>query len=272
MAVNPHPWTDDDGSGTTGTALNNTALGVIYNDLGPTTSTITTTGNQTALATPGALNSVIFANNASLLTLQGIAAGYDGQRLVLFSIGTGQVNLSHQDASAPAANRLVNTATVGATSLAAGSGYAIYVYDGTAGRWRLVCHEQGAWITPTYAAGNFTGNGAMTWTVQAGDVTTYAYLLRGRMLTVNFTLVTTTVGGTLNSQLLIALPGGYSAPKDTRVPFLRSDNGVVGVGEIIANAVSGTLLALRKDAYAANAWAAATDTTAVQGSITVEVS
>src|SRR6185295_3701711 len=34
-----------------------------------------------------------------------------------------------------------------------------------------------SWITPSYSGGNFTANGSMTWTVDSGDVTTYAYKL-----------------------------------------------------------------------------------------------
>lgn len=31
--ANPHPWTDDDGTGTTGTGINNAALSILYNDV-----------------------------------------------------------------------------------------------------------------------------------------------------------------------------------------------------------------------------------------------
>jgi hypothetical protein len=69
------------------------------------------------------------------------------------------------------------------------------VYDATTARWRLTTHEQGGWITPTYAAGNYTAQTG-TWTVDAGDVTTQAYYLKGRTLTVAFNLVTTSVSAT----------------------------------------------------------------------------
>jgi hypothetical protein len=62
-----------------------------------------------------------------------------------------------------------------------------------------------------FAAGNFTANGAMTWTVasaRSGDLS--AYSIVGKTLTIWFS-ITGTVGGTPNSQLLIAIPGGFTA-------------------------------------------------------------
>ena len=57
-------------------------------------------------------------------------------------------------------------------------------------------HEQGAWITPTFSAGDYDGGGgAMTWTVESGDVTTCKYYLKGRTLAWALQLTGTTVGG-----------------------------------------------------------------------------
>lgn len=235
------------------------------------TSTITTTGTQTALSIPvGRGDLVLIANNASLLTLQGIAAGQAGQRLTIMSVGAGQVALTHQSGSASAANRLVNFATSGLTMLAAGSGVASYIYDDNASRWHLVEHDQGAWITPTFAAGSYTANGSQTWTLAAGDVTTQAYCLRGRMLMVSFELVATSVGGTPNTQLLIgnAAWGGFTAAKAILNPIWLSDNGSIAIG-ICAVTASSTTIAC--SLVSLGNWAAATNTTNVLGQIVFEV-
>ena len=143
MPLTRRTWTDDDGSGTTGTILNNAELQRIYDDvdpLSPATSTITTTGTQTALALPAGINElVIFANNATLLTLQGIAAGEDGQRITIFSKGAGRVDIVNQNASASAVNRII---TGGGTTitLAPGTGRASLLYDLTTARWRVDVH------------------------------------------------------------------------------------------------------------------------------------
>lgn len=171
-------------------------------------SVITSTGNQTALALPtGTGDLVIYCNNASLLTIQGIAAGLNGQRLTIRSINaSAHVSFTHEDAAATATNRLTLCATVGTTSLFASVGFASFRYDGT--RWRLDVHEQGAPITPTYAAGNFTAT-VGTWGVDAGDVASYRYFLRGRILTVWFDINTSTTTGSPGS-LILAVPGGYA--------------------------------------------------------------
>lgn len=102
------------------------------------TSTITTVGTQTALTIPSGVGSLtIFANNATLLTLQGIAAGVDGQRLSVFAIGAGNVELAHQNGSASASARLINFSTAANAILPGGVGKADYIYDATTSRWRM---------------------------------------------------------------------------------------------------------------------------------------
>lgn len=220
-----------------------------FNALVQSTATITTTGTQTALTIPpGRGDLVIFANNASLLTLQGIAAGENGQKLTIAAIGAGQVDLAHQNGNAAAAARLINFATSGNTPLAAGSGLAILVYDAIAARWRLVHHEQGAWITPAFSASNFAGNGSLTWTVDATDVVTNAYRLAGRMLTVTLDLSPTSTGGTANTQLIVGNGawGGFTAAKLMVTAGRYSDAGATtDIGSMHVSA-SGTQIIFQK--------------------------
>lgn len=181
MAITRTAIVDDDGTLTTGTIINNAWKSELYDQIDATTGaviqTTTSTGTQNNFAlTTGA--GVLRCNNATLLTITGLSAGYDGQRLVILSVGAGQVDLSHQAAGSTATNRLINFATVGVTSLAAGVGTAILSYDTTTGRWRLVHHEQGAWIAFTPVLGGSGGTSGQTYTTQSG-----AYVLRGRTLT-----------------------------------------------------------------------------------------
>jgi hypothetical protein len=229
--------------------------------------TTTTTGNIDDLNFSNA--SLIRMNNATLSTIRGLVAGTAGQRVTIVSVGAGQVNLSHQDTNdGTAANRLINIAVSAATSLAAGSGAAVYQYDATTARWRLVAHKQGAWITPTFAAGDFTAINALTWTVEAGDVQAYAYCLEGRVLHVVFTLTTTSVGGTPDNTVYIAVPGGYGVTKLVNNAGLRINNsGVEGVG--VVSASGNQLSCLNYPAF--GNWAASTNNTIVAGSFTFEV-
>jgi hypothetical protein len=78
-----------------------------------TTVTTTSTGTQNDFA-PGLVgNTIVRCNNATLLTITGLAAGYDGQHVKFESIGAGQVDFPHQSASSSAANRQINFATAG---------------------------------------------------------------------------------------------------------------------------------------------------------------
>lgn len=124
------------------------------------------------------------------------------------------------------------------------------------------------WQTPTFAAGDFTANGSMTWTVQSGDVTTYAWRLDGKMMTVLVTLATTTVGGTANTQLNIKVPGGYIAAKRAINPCFVLDNNVRATGYLEVAAAGTNIIVQRTDG--AN-WTLSTNLTYVYGQITFEI-
>lgn len=242
-----------------------TATGGVFGGVQQVVS-LTGTNNDLAL-TAGV--SVLRLTNATLLTLTGFVAGTDGQRLIVRSEGAGQVDFAHQNAGSAAGARLINFATSGNTSLAAGLGVAEFVYDGTNARWRLVQHEQGAWLTPTFAAGSYTANGIMTWTLAAGDVSLQRYYLHGRQLTVSFFIITSTVGGTVNTQLLIGNGawGGFTANTSFMGTLWLSDNAAAGVsGRVFSNATT-----LIIDKVGQTNWTLATDQTSVLGSITFEV-
>lgn len=95
----------------------------------------------------------------------------------------------------------------------------------------------GEWTTQTYAAGNFTGSGAMTWDVASGDVTTNAYTLIGKTLLWNLYLATTSTGGVASSQLRATIPGGFTCAKTIRGAYWYSDAGgalTCGIYEVLA--------------------------------------
>lgn len=349
MAITRTAWTDDDGSGTTGTIINNAEKTTIYNQIdaaidgadattrsvakggtGATTLTAhgvvigngasavavtavgatgtvlrgvtgadpaygavvlttdvsgilptanggvaagtsnpTTTGTETALAIPtGRGDLAIFMNNASLLTVQGITAGLDGQVLTIFSKGAGQIDFAHQHASGTALGKLTLFATSGLTSLAAGSGVAVFQYDLTLTKWRLVTHEQGAWITPTFSAGNYTSTG--TWTVASGDVITQEYHLSGRTLKVNFRIATTTVSGTPASLAIgNGAWGGFTSTSLISVNGSGVNSGAAA--EVILSQTTAGGTSIANTQLDAGTWSNATDTTLIQSCLTFQV-
>lgn len=226
----------------------------------------TDTGAQNNWAPSGLSgNTLIEWSGAADLAVSGITGGITGQIVRVKNTGTKIATFAQQSGSSSAGKKFSNVALSAATPIFTG-GIITYQYDGT--DWQLVGHEQGAWITAPYASGNFTGNGSMTWTVDAGDVTTLAYRLSGRTLVMAFTIVTTTVGGTLNSDLKITIPGGFLAAKDLRPPIFVQDNATRLLGYALTS-VGGSTLQCRR--YDDNNWAAATNASQVLGSIEIEV-
>jgi len=236
----------------------------------PASSAPTTTGTETALALPvGTGPLTLYLNNATLLTVQGIAAGIADQLLFVFSKGAGQVDFAHLHASGTALGKLQLFATSGLTSLAAGVGVAVFQYDLAATVWRLVAHEQGAWITPAYNAGDFTAS-AGTWTVDAGDLPLFRYRLSGRRLLIQYSIELTTISTTPFS-LNFAIPGGYlSLNQSVVASVVIYDNGAVGQGgKAFTAAGGGAVVKLTK--LNDLAFAASTNVTSVYGTAEFEV-
>lgn len=155
--------------------------------------------------------SIVRFTGGSTITLTGMTHVAPGQVVTLVAAGSGNVFLAHASGSSDADKRLINKVNSGPTPLAAsGSGTATYIYDGTGGFWRLASHQQGAPLTPTFAAGDYTGSGSMTWTVESGDVSQHQYTVDGNLLSWSVFIGTTTVGGTPDSYLQIAIPDTYT--------------------------------------------------------------
>jgi hypothetical protein len=235
---------------------------------------ITATGTQNDYA-PVAFTGqpvVIRANNASALTITGFANPIDGQEITVVSVGAGDVLLSYQTTST-AANQLTNAVINGSTALAAGKGWARYVYDGTTAKWRLVGHEQGGWISQSFSAGSFTASGSMTWTVDSGDVKRLAYWLKGRTLFVQFAALATTVGGTASFALVVAAPGGYqpAGGADIYMPVQIKDNGTYRLGNMNWDSVAFYFYPSTTTATAGSNWTLSTNNTDMSVSFAVEV-
>jgi hypothetical protein len=230
--------------------------------------TTTTTGNIDDLDFANA--SLIRMNNATLATIRGLKAGTAGQLVKVVSVGAGQVEFAHQNTSdATAASRLINYATLANTPLAAGVGTATYVYDGTAARWRLASHQQGAPITVAFSAGNFTSPTG-TWVVEAGDVPDFAYSLVNRDVTVTFSFIATTVTGT-PALLKLTLPGGFVSTKLAYTGgLLAADNATWASTGAVEVPVGTTFVQIYR-AYPSPAWSASTNLTYIYGRFTFPV-
>lgn len=207
----------------------------IQSTSGSAVATTTATGTQNNLPVDANVT-LLRCNNASALTITGLGitggalAPISGQVLTVVSVGAGQVAIDHQSVGSTAQYRLVNFATVGSTYLAAGKGVAVYQYDGTTLRWRLVAHDQGDWIAQPYTGSDYTASSG-TWTVSSGDVSVNAFYLKGKQLFVKTVLTTTSTSAT-PATLIQQIPGGYSVIGTTATlygPYIGNPAGVFTV-------------------------------------------
>lgn len=107
----------------------------------------------------------------------------------------------------------------------------------------------------TFAAGNFTGSGAMTWTVTVGQVQYFAYSIVGKTMTVWCNIVNSTTGGTAGTALQIAIPGGFQAGANIQGSCVIENGGVfTSVGSWTVALGSPTIIKVFIDAAAATNW------------------
>lgn len=121
----------------------------------------------------------------------------------------------------------------------------------------------GAWRDVSYVAGDYTANGAMTWTVEAGDVLEYRYMIVGRTMFVSWFFDNTSVGGTLNNTLRVAVPAGYEIGDSTRTLYRRRESAAFAHAWMLTTA-GDAFFQLRMFDNAN--WASSTNATDVEGS------
>lgn len=186
----------------------------------------------------------------------------------VFNVSGSTVKVVHE--SAVASSAAYRIACPGGVDHAVQDGGSFsLLYDATSSRWRLfgLSTAPGLWTAVAHSAGNFTSDSG-SWTVDAGDQTTYAYTLVGKTMTVAFAIVTSDVGGT-PTQLRIAIPGGFTAAKTIYNTCYTIDAGTPGLG-IATVSASGTVIQVFRQGAAA--WTTTSgDDTQVIGQITFEV-
>src|SRR5574341_227656 len=181
------------------------------------TTVATGTQNNFDISGANGLDLLLRCNNASLLTITGMSGGFPGQRVTVIPINA-EVDLTHLAAGSAAGNKLLNQVASGPTRLISTiddttqRGFATYIYDSSTTQWRLIGHDQGGWARAAFSAGDFTGSGSMTWTVEAADVFDMSFKLDGRSLFISAVINGTSIGGTPSNQLIVsnAQWGGYT--------------------------------------------------------------
>jgi hypothetical protein len=91
------------------------------------------------------------------------------------------------------------------------------------------------WIQRWFDATRYTASGAMTWTVDAGDVVTDAYIVHGNTVTYSVIIANSTTAGTASTELRIALPPGLIVrrPIDSAVRIFDGTSGQPGYAHVV---------------------------------------
>lgn len=267
MAITRTQDVDDDLTGTTGTIRNNAWKQELYDQIDAALAALgAVSTEQTTTATGAQHNFNLTASNTYLrctgaapsfsgFTVGGVAPEA-GDRVLIQCLGT-TAKVTNQDTGSTAANRIITPATIG--QIIGLHGLMLLTYDDTTDRWRESIQDPGLPIAITFAAGDFTASGTMTWTVASGDVVHDVYVQNGKLVKFYGTYNVTTVGGSLSNELRRALPNGFVATREMWAPeFIAFDNNAQ-VTSSLSVAAAGTLIRIRKPAGAN--WAAATDAT-----------
>ena len=136
-------------------------------------------------------------------------------------------------------------------------------------RWSIASTTAlGNWIDAPFSAGDFTASGSMTWTVDAGDVIFYRYMVLGNTMWMTWFIDNTTVGGSLSNVLRLGVPGGYEVDGPTRAVYRRRESAGFAHAFLTANA-GDAFVELRM--FDNSNWAASTNSADVEGSATFPI-
>jgi len=252
MAINRAPFNalvDDDGSNLLGTPWNKAAIaGVILDPvdaaLGASSSRATViaagvTGTLHDWAMPGrTANTILEWTGAGQVYFTGIAAGVMGDVLTFKNMSPTQVMYFGHQTSSAAANQFFLLVGSAATPVAPYGWMSVY-YNGT--KWILVDYDQGSPITAAYSQAYFH-SGAGVWTVDAGDMQALNFVLRGRTLTVSFSIAASSLSVSNNLLLILNTGWGNFLASSQKVAWcFAQDNGTTENGMCqVAPAAYGT--------------------------------
>jgi len=203
MSITRTPIIDDDGSGTTGTVIDNAWKTEFYNQIdaaltggGSSEVIIQTTAGVIPLTAGKSLHVIVMNNSAPVQITGTSGAGRTlGERLLFLQLSSNGSTLAHGAAGVQNFNNFIGSAP---TPLAA-SGAAEYIISvqGWA-NWKLIHHDQGAPIAVPYTAGLYTAGAGGAWGVDAADVLLHSYVVRGTTMVAAINLANTTITGATN--------------------------------------------------------------------------
>lgn len=235
-------WIDDDGSGTTGTVINNSEKTALYNQIDGALAKVagladsnTFTQDQTITK---AIPRLIMVDTAQPVDTRRFQVAVANQVLSVFALNDAATVV----ASTPLTLTRAGSAVIGAD-----------IYE--KGR----ATPMGHWVNVPYSAGNFASNTGL-WTVEAADVGINQYTLIGKTLIWELQLLSTSVP-TVANYLYAFLPvGSIQAIGPTRAASAVNNGAIsdaqtvqVGAGFVAFGLVSGANWAISVNATSISA-------------------
>lgn len=218
MAITRTPIIDDDGSGSTGTVLDNSWKQELYNQIDGAISTdsgtsVTTPsgGSIDLVTTPAQIRIARINPSSGDVTIYSASPGRPGDLLFIQHVGadaTKYVYLIHDQGGRPYTG-FYNRVASGWTVLGK-FGSAIYQWDTTFQRWTMLSHDQGNVRDVPYSAGNFTSN-VGSWTTVFGS-TSVQYEFDGSSVRVRIAVNASTTAGTPALLTVAGFPFTFSPP------------------------------------------------------------
>jgi len=191
----------------------------------------------------------------------------------LTSTGTGAASQAPTLTGSTGTGNVVLASTLNSYALLAGSASQTFSVAPATAAAHAVRYDQvsgAGWITPIFSAGNFAASGAITWTVDAGDVGSYEYAQIGKTLIVSFYLSTTTVGGTIaaGDYLKLNLFGFTAAKSTSSVIKVNQGTWVASSLEVRAGE---TFIRIYNDVTEGGTFTASTNVTYLKGQVVIEI-
>jgi hypothetical protein len=216
MAMSRPLMVDDDGTGTTGTVLNNAWYQAFCDAIDALAA------NPTSPFRIAASPPIIDLNDMAA------TAGSRGFRLIN-TTGSTLIYSINENTGAVAGAANLTLDRLGNVKVGAD----IYEKGRTA--------PMGHWVDVPYSAGNYTSD-VGSWTVDAGDVITHSYTVFGKTLLLMLYLNTFSISGSPAS-LRLALPSPYSLAKGFNGILGNSTDGLVNVSNTTATQLAFSKLA-----------------------------
>jgi len=227
-------WTLGTSAGTQAHAVNGSLNLTKFVSTAKSDVATSATINQLSSAT-----GVIRMTGSTTTTINGIAAGVDGQHLVIHNVSSANVTISHESGSATAADRITIASALAAIIPA--NGIARLTYDSGSSRWISHYDEEYGSFTANFNLGAGAGGSSTSYTL--------TYSRKYNVVYLRFPIITITAGATSASfrTTTSTLPSSITPSSDTPQQAIASNLLNSGTSNIM-NVVQATTLG-RIDIY-----------------------